>query len=149
MNSPPDKWIEAISTLNELTQIGQLTWTIDSRSGPSPRPPSSGGLARAAGLEASQYTLLGVPYLANYGGKTLRLSRFVAPDKGVGLLAIGGGANVYVLDILNNDGIEIYRVPASSGLNDLFRSIEHQASGVDELLSDLLAQGQRLKQKQK
>lgn len=135
--SPASQWIEAISTLNELTQTGQLTWEV---SYTNPLPPSAPrtGLIASSLAPSPPYTLAGAPFETTYETKKIRISRFSGRSSGQGLLSVSQEF-IYALDILSATGLEVFRVPATSGLNDLFRSVEHQASGVEGLLSSLLS----------
>lgn len=143
MTTADNKWIEAISTLNELTQTGRLSWKADSTFH-QPTAPILGGLASAAlyGGNEPEITLAGAPYVVEYAGKVLRLARFHIPPRG---LLSSVNEYIYTLDIVREDGQELYRVPASSGLNDLYRTVTRSASGVDEVLNSLLEEGKRLR----
>jgi hypothetical protein len=131
--SSSNQWIEAISILNDLTQVGKVTWRVSSTTYVS--PPRLGGLS-----------LLGTPvkyvchgaFEAAYNGKTFRLTKFNNPAATL-LTGDGDNAYLYVLDLLS-DGVEMYRVPVAAGLNDLYRSIQHQVAGVDDVLQSLLGE---------
>lgn len=146
MTSPADKWIEAISTLNELTQTGQLRWRFSSNSPMLPVAPKGGLLSLVYGSQPT-YSVAGAPFETTYEGKKVRISRFSVKGAAGGLVssALEVPVFVYALDILSDSGAEIIRAPATTGLNDLFRSVEHQVSGIDDFLNSLLEDGKRLK----
>jgi hypothetical protein len=132
MANVESRWIEAISTLNELTQKKEIAWEIDRFSGlagfGSPRP-------RA--------------YRAKYLDKWFRLVVTDEPQGGIGLFGIAAAGLVgpYTLEIVDEVGNSLFRIPESSGLKDLYQSVQFQLSGVDEILNSLLRakQGARLR----
>jgi len=132
------KWIEAISTLNELTQTHRLKWSVSKTAAIGSR--YGGGLMSIGGVTESEP--VGASFIAPYQDKFLRLTKFQVTSSGggstAGLLGIAGNYIDYRLDILDSAGTELFSVPETSGLADLYKSIQYQVTDVDGLLNSLL-----------
>lgn len=138
MNTP-SQWIEAISKLNELTQIGQLKWSISETRGAPIR--MTGLLNLASGTEKIPVE---AAFKAEYQDKVLRITKYqvvVNENSGLrgGLLGYSGSGIDYRLEILDRSGVAIYNVPETTGLADLYKSIQYQITDVDGLLNSLLS----------
>jgi hypothetical protein len=108
VRSEADQWIDAVAKLIELTQNGEMQWRVGGR-----RTPSSGEPTTPA-------------YYANYGKHTR---------------AFGSGAQKdrydVNLDLVDENGLSLYRVPNISPVSDLFDIVQKQTAG-DEALNELL-----------
>lgn len=121
-----DRWIATISTLTELTQTGKLRWEIDNS-------PLGGGIISGV-LSSTTTTAHKAPYM----DKWFRLRQEKAPHT-----LLGGPPPKYSLEILDFQGNVLFRVPETTGLQDLMESIQYQSSGVDSLIDSLLAERKR------
>jgi hypothetical protein len=128
VRSEADQWIDAVAKLIELTQNGEMQWRVGGR-----RTPSSGEPTTPA-------------YYANYGKHTYMLEeRFVKAPRPTGmdqfLRAFGSGAQKdrydVNLDLVDENGLSLYRVPNISPVSDLFDIVQKQTAG-DEALNELL-----------
>lgn len=123
------KWIEAISSLNELTQNKEITWEVA-------RPLVVGiGLGSASAM-----------YRARYKNRWFRLSVSNEPPT-FGAVFGGQVTSPYLLEIVDEQGNSLFRIPESTGLKDLHQSIQFQLSGVDEILDSLLQERQKIRLK--
>lgn len=129
-----NKWIEAISALNEMTQVGELRWSTTTN------PVKS---IKGAGLLASLSLRepIGAAFVATYEGKVLRLYSYKHSSSNA--LSMGAGPQ-YTLEILDDATKDVLvTVPETGGLKDLYQSIHYQISDVDTLLTSLINRGSK------
>jgi len=119
MANPESKWLKAISVLNALTQKGDLRWQME-----SPK-----GILAKAMVDAEG----GQTFKAQYADKWIRLRQKTRSQQG--FFAVEEGPS---LEIIDESGNTLYKIPETTGLNDLYQSVQYQLSGVDNLLNSLL-----------
>jgi hypothetical protein len=117
MPNVPNKWLEAISVLIELTQQGQLKWELESRMALAPRGIALGTVAYRAKYEESWFRLTNLGRQVTFGSPA-------EPQ--------------FKLEIIDDAGNPLFLVPESSGLQDLYQAIQYQLSGVEKVLESLL-----------
>jgi hypothetical protein len=119
----PEKWVQLVAKLIELTQEGKLTWE-----GPE------NGTIEASGRKFTNY-------LALYQDKYFRVRRhsgdFLKKSK-LGTELREPSPNKYFLSILDKDKNILYSIPDTVGIEDLFEAVMFQKAGIDKLLDDLL-----------
>ena len=136
MAEDTSKWIEAIAKLTKLTQDGELTWSS---------APSSSVLTND---EAQQIESV---FTAKYKNKKLRIykKRFKVevPDPTFSAITVTWPfarkypywtAQIYLEIIDEYYDQSLWTFPEVSALRDLWTSVKYQASGVKDLLDDLL-----------
>ena len=111
MANQSSTWLKAISNLNALTQKGALTWQAE-----IPLAPGD--------VEA---------FTTEYGGKRIRLRSRATKTQGFFTVEVAAS-----LEVIDENGKVLYRVPETTGLNDLHQSVKYQLAGVDTLLNSLL-----------
>jgi len=129
MSTLEQKWTEAVTTLVLLTQEENLRW--------EKRSPSE---HFAPDLRGD----VGVVYFAEYKDKFLRLyeERYRLPPNTVRLLfardAIGLEQTRPVLEIADEIGNGLWRVPNTHVIGHLLKTVQYFASGASGLLDELL-----------
>lgn len=128
------KWVEAITKLTKLTQEETLKWSST---------PSGGVLANDEGQQIES------AFIAYYKDKTLRLykKRFKVEDPNPLMTSMMihpfhpkypfWAAQIY-LELIDNNGQNLWTFPEVSALRDLLTAVKYQASGVKDLLEDLV-----------
>lgn len=112
------KWVEAVASLNELTQTKRLKWEVDPTTplgSPSPKI-----------------------YRAKYMDRWIRLTAMAEQFAALGGFLGTIPSQQYILEITDDVGTSLFRVPESTGLKDLYQSVLSQLSGVDEILNSLI-----------
>jgi len=136
MAKDTDKWIDAIARLTKLTQEGNLKWSTVS---------PSGVLVNDEGQRVES------TFIADHKNKRLRLykKRFKVEDPDPNPLVTKIMSFPFVrkypyweshiyLELIDEYGRSLWTFPEVSALSDLLTSVKYQASGVKELLDDLL-----------
>ncbi|MGP1716570.1 MAG: hypothetical protein ACTS9Y_05265 [Methylophilus sp.] len=136
-----NKWIEVISAINEKTQLGKIKW--QSR----PNPITAGvanisldsglGLATLAMNSGVEYKPVGAAFLAAYANKYFRVYKYSRVSKGSGFFALSNGT-YYRLEVLDSEENVVLEIPETTGLSDLYQSIQYQVTGVDDLIKSIL-----------
>lgn len=141
MAEEKDDWIDAITRLTKLTQEGKLKWSNSSE-------PSSI-------LVADDVQQIESVFTAIHKDKRLRLYKkqikVLGPSPDV--FIIGNALNpqkfpywttrIY-LELVDEDGRNLWTFPSVSALNDLLTSVKYQVSGVKDFLDDLLKESDAL-----
>jgi len=113
---------KALAKLNELTQRGQLKWKIVD-------PPDTRGSS----------DVVEIAYGTEFEGKRLRI--FSRRSK-IALDEDRFDWSEYpVLQIVDGGGRPLYGFPTVAGINDLLESVQHQVSGVGQLIEKLASGG--------
>lgn len=135
MAEEASKWVDAITRLTKLTQEGKFEWT-------SARP---GGV-----LVDDDSQQIESCFIGTYKNKKLRIykKRFKVEEPNRGMMSglmfdpfhrkyPYWTAQVY-LEVIDEYGQSVWTFPDVSALRDLFAAVKYQASGVRDLLEDLL-----------
>lgn len=134
MAEDANKWVDAVTKLTKLTHEGKIEWST---------APLGGVLI---GDDSQQ---LESCFVGNHKGKKLRIykKRFKVEDPNpmLSLMTIEPfrrkypywAAQIY-LEIVDDYGNAAWTFPEVSALRDLFTAVKYQASGVKDLLDDLL-----------
>jgi hypothetical protein len=134
MAKDADKWVDAITRLTKLTQEGKLEWSTV----------SPGGV-----LVNDDSQQVESAFTAYHKDKRLRLykKRFKVEDPNpllTGMMVAPfapkypyWAAQIY-LELIDDYGQSLWTFPEVSALRDLLTSVKYQASGVKDLLDDLL-----------
>lgn len=122
MATNQNKWVELVSKLNEQTQDGIIAWVPDG----------------ATSDPMIRYSHVIEAYKASYKDKGFRLIK-ISPQT----LRFGGVfepqvKSTFQLEIIDQDGKTLWKVPEVVGLKDLFESIKYQLSNVKQLIDDFL-----------
>ena len=117
MPEPRDQWVDAVAKLTELTQNGQLEWTVDHN-------------FETAGAMSPAYT-------TTYKDRPLRLQkRRVTDEESWGRTQT---RDAFVLEFVAPSGDTLWTVPGIDAIEDLFSAVQYQTAGVKDFLSDILA----------
>jgi len=120
MANTATKWIEAISVLTELTQQGRLKWQVDA--------PGLGLIASTLRGTTPQQSAYKAKYLDNW----FRLTRRVTGQAAFTTIL---SSPPYSLDIIDESGAQLYAIPETTGLSDLYQAVQYQLSGWIKSLS--------------
>jgi hypothetical protein len=137
--SETERWTEAVGRMIELTQSGELEWTVKDYYGPGRGDPTT------------------PPYVAVYKGTTYRLQgRWVKVEdvetplsRTLRNLAVHTTGRVPAgrvsrdgesvsLEIIDKQGHSLYRIPVLTPVEDLLRAVQRQAANPERALQDLL-----------
>lgn len=131
MSTEKSKWVEAVAKLIQLTQQGELKWTID-------EPPVSFSKGPNARVE--------IVFVAKYGEKSLRLyerrfqEEFVDFDEfEMRPVPKTEWRKAVVLEFIDDFGNSLWTFPSVEALNDLMSAVQYQVAGVKDFLTELLA----------
>jgi len=131
MSTEKNKWVEAVAKLIQLTQQGELKWTID-------EPPPSFSRRPNSRVE--------VVFVTNYGEKNLRLyerrfqEEFIDFDEfEMRAVPKTDWRKAVVLEFVDDNGNSLWAFPSVEALNDLMSAVQYQAAGVKDFLTELLA----------
>lgn len=123
-----DRWLDAVIRMIELTQSGDIEWTVGGKSAPG------------------EGRLTTPPYYTEYRGKTYKLEeRLIEAQRPTTmpqfLRAFGSSERDYRvvnLDLVGPNGLSLYSVPDVSALGDLLDTVQKQTAA-DDALHDLLS----------
>ncbi len=121
MNPSSQKWVNALSKINQLTQDGILQWAIQD-------PPSH--------MREGTDNKVDLVYLAAFKETRLRLyeARYLAHDDYDSTY----WAKRPILEIVDERGRALWTFPASRSIYDLFEAVQYQTAGVNQLLNRFL-----------
>ena len=131
--SERERWTEAVGRMIELTQSKELEWRAGDEYGPGRGDPTT------------------PPYIAVYKGTIYRLQgRWVKvedPDTSlsralrnfsVHAVTVPRDGESVRLEIIDEQGHSLYRVPVVSPVRDLLRAVQRQTADPERALQDLL-----------
>jgi hypothetical protein len=133
-----DRDLQAMLKLIELTQTGIIEWEVSKPWGD---------------LKENDDTQYSSVFVATYAAKKLRLFRRSRRIDRPSMYDIASAVAVnlfdrekkypywqtdVVLQVTDNSGASLWEFPNKSALHDLLAAVRKQASGVDELIDDLL-----------
>ena len=131
MSTEKNKWVEAVAKLIQLTQQGELKWTID-------EPPVSFSKRPNARVE--------IVFVAKHGEKNLRLyekrfqEEFIDFDEfEMRAVPKTEWRKAVVLEFTDDFGNSLWSFPSVEALNDLMSAVQYQVAGVKDFLTELLA----------
>jgi hypothetical protein len=131
MSTEKNKWVDAVAKLIQLTQEGELKWTID-------EPPTFFSKRPNARVE--------VVFVAKYGEKSLRLyerrfqEEFIDFDESeMRPVPKVEWRKAVVLEFIDANGNGLWAFPSVEALNDLMSAVQYQVAGVKDFLTELLA----------
>jgi hypothetical protein len=131
MSTEKNKWVDAVAKLIQLTQEGELKWTID-------EPPTL--------FSKRPNTRVEVVFVAKYGEKSLRLyerrfqEEFIDFDEfEMRPVPKVEWRKVVVLEFIDDNGNGLWAFPSVEALNDLMSAVQYQVAGVKDFLTELLA----------
>ena len=131
MATEKNKWIDAVAKLLELTQHGELVWSLQ-------EPPVS--------LTKRPNARIEVVFVTKYGEKSLRLyerrfqEEFIDFDEfEMRPVPKTEWRKAVVLEFIDDNGNGLWAFPSVEVLNDLMSAVQYQAAGVKDFLTELLA----------
>ena len=127
--SDKERWIDAIARLIELTQNGELDWSVGGRTTPGRGEPIT------------------PPYFAHYKNHRYKLEELwvKSPPPALSRMLLpswfrptsGGDYHIITLDLVDLHGRSLYSVPYVSPMWDLLRIVQKKTAAEDAL-NDLL-----------
>lgn len=134
---PRNRWVDAVSSMIELTQEGKLKWTTNSESD-----------------KAQDDKERTTPYfLTTYKDKALRLYEKRVPVNTnsitASLYSITGEEppkwrrNI-ILEFIDGEGHNLWTFPEIDALPDLLSSVQYQVSGVNDFLDDIISEARNI-----
>ena len=121
MTETKSKWVDGVAKLTTLTQEGKLKWSVGSAN---------------AGVTATA----NAPFYAEHKQRRIRILKRRGRLGMMGVTVAIGIPDEYVaLELVNNADNLIWTFPEVAGLEDLYRAVQYQVAGVDEILNDFLA----------
>lgn len=131
MATERNKWIDAVAKLLELTQHGDLTWSVQ-------EPPFS--------FTKRPNSRVDVVFVAKYCDKVLRLYEKRFQEDVVDFdqfelrqVMTTEWKKTIVLEFIDSNGNSLWAFPYVQVLNDLMSSVQYQVAGVRDFLAELLA----------
>jgi hypothetical protein len=128
-----NRWLDAISSMIELTQDGKLKWSAAA---------TPGGIADDTERTSSVFQ-------TSYNGKSLRLYEKRVPAKQGGfpasIYALTGEEppkwyKRVLLEFVGADGHSLWTFPDVDALSDLLTSVQYQVVGVHDFLDEIISE---------
>ena len=123
------KLVKLVAKMLEMTQEGELKWSLDKTSVSDP----------------SQTKTIGVIFKSSYNGKNLKIYKREYDNTEEnhmygGIYASGQSSYTIsiVLGFFDDDGNLIWRFPHTTGISDLYTAVSYQVADIDNFSNDLL-----------
>ena len=133
-----NRWVDAITSMIELTQDGMLRWTVVSN----------------ASTHYGDEERITPVFQTTYNDKALRLYKVRRPTNYsnalIGLYSISGTEpprwiTRVVLEFVDSEGRALWTFPEVEALSDLLTSVQYQVTGVSDFLDTIINEARKVK----